>query len=298
MNILYIDKEVHLSIKNNQILIKKDKKEIIIPTNEVKTIFIDNFFSFSKKFLEVCNKNNISLIIADEKHYPNIILLNLNNPFFKMYENIKLQIDLDENNKLLAWKTILSIKILNSMSLINKFNIDIFRKINKNNNKFKLLQIEGNFANNYYNDVFGKEFKRKTKYYIDDNILNSFLNYGYSILRTKIIHYLTINGLLPYFSLFHSPNNNNFALADDLIEPYRFIIDYLAISNKEKLEYGRSFDKKLKKIILDVLNIKVKVKNKGYYILNDAIQLAIKDYKQFLITKDLKFLKTFKITLY
>jgi CRISPR-associated protein Cas1 len=298
MNILYIDKEVHLSIKNNQILIKKDKKEIIIPTNEVKTIFIDNFFSFSKKFLEVCNKNNISLIIADEKHYPNIILLNLNNPFFKMYENIKLQIDLDENNKLLAWKTILSIKILNSMSLINKFNIDIFRKINKNNNKFELLQIEGNFANNYYNDVFGKEFKRKTKYYIDDDILNSFLNYGYSILRTKIIHYLITNGLLPYFSLFHSPNNNNFALADDLIEPYRFIIDYLAISNKEKLEYGRSFDKKLKKIILDVLNIKVKVKNKGYYILNDAIQLAIKDYKQFLITKDLKFLKTFKITLY
>ena len=40
------------------------------------------------------------------------------------------------------------------------------------------------------------------------------------------------------------------------------------------------------------------MKNKGNFILNEAINLVIKDYKQFLITKDLKYLNTLKIKLF
>jgi CRISPR/Cas system-associated endonuclease Cas1 len=61
MNVLYIDNEVKISVKNSHFLIKKKEKEIVIPVNEIKTIFIDNFFSFSKKFLEICNKNKITI---------------------------------------------------------------------------------------------------------------------------------------------------------------------------------------------------------------------------------------------
>jgi CRISPR-associated protein Cas1 len=146
--------------------------------------------------------------------------------------------------------------------------------------------------------VYGKDFKRKTKYFIEKDVINAFLNYGYSLLRSKITHYLTINGLLPYFSIFHSPNNNNFALADDLIECYRFLIDCLVFKNLEKFQYAEILDTNLKKLALSVFSVKVNVKNKGNFTLNEAIDLAIKDYKQFLITKDSKYLNTFKIKLF
>ena len=308
MDSLFINKEVLISIKNNNLRIqnKEKTKEIIIPLHELKTILIDDFFSISKKFFEICIKNNITLIMTDEKHYPSIFLLNLNNPYFKMYDTLKNQLNLENNEslKMQIWKKFLFIKILNSFRLINVVSkkdfckIDYFRKIYKTNNKLVLLQIEGEIANLYYKMIFGESFKRQTKYYINKDVINSFLNYGYTILRSKIIHYLSINGLMPYFSIFHSSNNNNFALADDILECYRYLIDYLVIKNIKLFEYLDKLDTNLKKLALSVFSLKVKVKNKGSFNLNDAIMMAIKDYKNFLITKELKFLNKFKTQLY
>ena len=300
MSLLYIDKEVKLSIKNRNFLVKSKNKEIIIPVNEIKTILIDNFFSITKEFFDICKENNITLIMTNNKHYPNIMLVNINNPYFKMYESLQYQIDIDKDEKLkiLVWKKILTIKLLSYMNLTEKYDLQILRKIKKTDSKLELLQIEGEFANFFFKKMYGKGFKRKTKYFIEKDIINAFLNYGYALLRSKITHYLTINGLLPYFSIFHSPNNNNFALADDLIECYRFLIDCLVFKNLEKFHYVETLDTYLKKLALSVFSMKVNVKNKGNFILNEAIDLAIKDYKQFLITKDLKYLNTLKIKLY
>jgi len=300
MSVLYIGKEIKLSIKNKHFLVKHKNKEIIIPANEIKTILIDSFFSITKEFFSICEENNITLIMTNNQHYPNIMLINLNSPYFKMYENLQYQINFDKNEKLkiLAWKKILIIKLLSYMNLTKKLNFQIFRKIKNSNSKLELLQIEGEFANSFFKEIYGENFKRKSKYFVEKDVINSFLNYGYSLLRSKIIHYLTINGLLPYFSIFHSPKNNNFALADDLIECYRFVIDSLVLKNLKEFQYIDILNTDLKKLALSAFSLKVNIKNKGNFILNDAIDLAIKDYKQFLITKDLKYLNAFKIKLF
>ena len=100
MSLLYIDKEVKLSIKNRNFLVKSKNKGIIIPVNEIKTILIDNFFSITKEFFDICKENNITLIMTNNKHYPNIMLVNINNPYFKMYESLQYQIDFDKDEKL------------------------------------------------------------------------------------------------------------------------------------------------------------------------------------------------------
>lgn len=300
MSVLYVDKEIKLSVKNEHFLVKNKNKQITIPANEIKTILIDNFFSITKNFFELCNKYNITLIMTDNKHYPTMMLINPNNPYFKMYENLQYQIDFDykSNLKILVWKKILKIKHLSYMNLIKEFNLSNFRKIHYTNSKLELLQIEGEFSKYFFKKLYGEDFKRKSKYSIEKDVINSFLNYGYSILRSKIIHYLTINGLLPYFSIFHSANNNNFALADDLIECYRFLIDFLILKHLKEFQYIETLDANLKKIALSVFSLKVNIKNKGNFIVDDAIKLAIKDYKQFLITKDFKYLNTLKIKLF
>ena len=55
--------------------------------------------------------------------------------------------------------------------------------------------------------------------------LNSFLNYGYAIIRAAIARAIVAAGLLPSLGLHHRNRSNAFCLADDLIEPLRPLVD-------------------------------------------------------------------------
>lgn len=54
---------------------------------------------------------------------------------------------------------------------------------------------------------------------------NATLNYGYAILRGAIARNLVMHGLEPCIGLQHHNQLNSYNLADDLIEPYRPLID-------------------------------------------------------------------------
>ena len=64
--------------------------------------------------------------------------------------------------------------------------------------------------------------------------LNSKLNYGYAVLRNGIIRSLINKGFQPAIGLHHANQLNAFNLADDLIEPFRPIVDFIAISIEEE----------------------------------------------------------------
>jgi CRISPR-associated protein Cas1 len=53
------------------------------------------------------------------------------------------------------------------------------------------------------------------------------LNYGYAVLRGGVARCIVATGLLPAFGLHHMNKSNAFNLADDVIEPYRPIVDHL-----------------------------------------------------------------------
>jgi CRISPR-associated protein Cas1 len=55
--------------------------------------------------------------------------------------------------------------------------------------------------------------------------LNSFLNYGYAVLRAAVARAIVAAGLLPSLGLYHRNRSNPFCLADDLIEPLRPLVD-------------------------------------------------------------------------
>ena len=63
-----------------------------------------------------------------------------------------------------------------------------------------------------------------------ENPINSRLNYGYAIIRNCIIKELYTTGFMPALGLHHTNQYNAFNLADDLIEPFRPMVDLLARS--------------------------------------------------------------------
>lgn len=58
---------------------------------------------------------------------------------------------------------------------------------------------------------------------------NACLDYGYSVLRGHLIRAVLAAGLAPALGVFHRGRGNAFALADDLIEPFRPAIDEVAL---------------------------------------------------------------------
>jgi CRISPR-associated protein Cas1 len=55
--------------------------------------------------------------------------------------------------------------------------------------------------------------------------VNIMLNYGYAIMRAAIARTLVAAGLLPMLGIHHRNRSNAFALADDLVEPLRPMVD-------------------------------------------------------------------------
>ena len=54
---------------------------------------------------------------------------------------------------------------------------------------------------------------------------NNLLNYGYAILRAVVARSLVATGLLPSVGIHHHNKYNAYCLADDIMEPYRPLVD-------------------------------------------------------------------------
>ncbi len=81
--------------------------------------------------------------------------------------------------------------------------------------------IEAQAARYYWPRMMGTDFRRDT----GGNGENALLNYGYTVLRAATARAVVAAGLHPTIGLFHSNRGNAFALADDLMEPFRPLVD-------------------------------------------------------------------------
>jgi CRISPR-associated protein Cas1 len=81
--------------------------------------------------------------------------------------------------------------------------------------------VEAEAARRYWPLLFGQEFRRDT----DGDGLNGLLNYGYAILRAATARAVMAAGLHPSLGLMHANRGNALVLVDDLMEPFRPLVD-------------------------------------------------------------------------
>lgn len=80
---------------------------------------------------------------------------------------------------------------------------------------------EGHAARAYWPLMFGKDFRRLQ----DGDGVNALLNYGYAILRATVARHVMAAGLHPGIPLHHANEGNPMRLVDDLMEPFRPLVD-------------------------------------------------------------------------
>jgi CRISPR-associated protein Cas1 len=81
--------------------------------------------------------------------------------------------------------------------------------------------VEAEAARRYWPLLLGTDFRRDT----DGGGLNGLLNYGYAILRAATARAVMAAGLHPSLGLMHSNRGNALVLVDDLMEPFRPLVD-------------------------------------------------------------------------
>lgn len=88
---------------------------------------------------------------------------------------------------------------------------------------------EGQAARHYWQHLWQDaepDFKRE-KQGADDPV-NARLNFGYAVLRSLVARELVAAGLSPELGVGHHSTENPFNLADDFMEPYRFVVERVA----------------------------------------------------------------------
>jgi CRISPR-associated protein Cas1 len=100
--------------------------------------------------------------------------------------------------------------------------------------------LEAQGARRYWGLLFGDSFRR------DQNAggLNAMLNYGYTVLRAAMARAVVAAGLHPTLGLHHSNESNAMRLVDDLMEPFRPVIDLKVWQLQRKNEMDLTPDTK------------------------------------------------------
>ncbi|OLN24896.1 CRISPR-associated protein Cas1 [Desulfovibrio sp. DV] len=116
--------------------------------------------------------------------------------------------------------------------------------------------VEAEAARLYFKTCFGPDFRRDR----DAPGINAQLNYGYTVLRAATARAVMLAGLHPAFGLHHCNARNSMPLVDDLMEPFRPVVDMLALRlQRSEIE---SVDKKAKCLLSALPNVDMPLRKK------------------------------------
>ncbi len=220
---LLIENKTSITTKHLQLVLKSETKDGTVPIEDIGFIVIDHPETYlSIPAMNLLVEHNASIIICGTNHIPNGMFLNLNSHHIQQ-EIFKNQINASVPLKKQLWQQTIVEKISNQGMLLEKITSK------KNNFDFlasKVLSgdssnMEGVAANFYWKVFFEQKFKRERF----GDYPNNFLNYGYAILRAATARALSGSGLLNTLGIHHKSKYNAFALADDIMEPFRPIVD-------------------------------------------------------------------------
>lgn len=194
-----------------------------VPFEDIAVIVLNHReITLTHPVLSACGEYGISLFATSDTHHPSGVFL----PFLthsRATRWLRLQLDMPRPVAKQAWASIVRKKIANQAACLQLSGIEGADRLEAYAHRVRSGDsgnVESQAAAFYFAKLFGKDFQRGQERWI-----NAALDYGYAVLRGTIARGLVAHGLLPSIGLFHASEQNAFNLADDLIEPFRPLVD-------------------------------------------------------------------------
>ena len=220
-----IGQAAELHIKCGQLEITTGDGIFLVPVEDVDQIMAHGAnIRLSTMDLSILSQNKVSVLTLDEKYLPTAIVL----PFEGHFRQSKLmhaQVGISGELRDGLWLQIIRQKIINqsrALTILGKDGAESVSRYANSITSFNADYNEALSAKEYFSHYHDGLNRRA------DDPINSRLNYGYSVVRGYIARTLVATGFHPTFSLHHDSQLNPFNLADDLIEPFRAIVDLIA----------------------------------------------------------------------
>lgn len=218
----------HLSAHRGFLLVSQEREEVgRIPLDDVAAIIVHaHGVTWTTSLVVALAERGALMVLCGSNHSPVAVCMPLDGHHG---QNARMRAQWDAGKPLTKqlWREIVVAKISWQAAVLEARGISA--------NAFEMLarrvrsgdpdNIEAQAARRYWPLLMGEDFRRDR----EAGGVNGMLNYGYTVLRSMIARSIVAAGLHPSIGIHHANRANAFALADDLIEPFRPLVDAMAM---------------------------------------------------------------------
>jgi len=265
---LYFGSPAYLSFRSAQLIINlpnaqgHDTKSGLntVPVEDIALVILDNQqLTISHGLLTALLENNVAVVQCNATHHPTGLLLPLDGHDTQA-ERFRIQVEATQPLRKQLWQQTVQAKILNQAALLKQRRqlAEPLRRWAEQVKSGDPTNLEARAAVYYWPLVFpiAPAFRRQR----EGEPPNNLLNYGYAILRAIAARALVGSGLLPTFGIHHTNRYNAYALADDVMEPYRPYVDALVCEIVKDTGDYTELTRDLKARLLGIASIDVIIK--------------------------------------
>ncbi len=280
-----ISKPCKLSIKSTNLVITDETHKFTFSLTDTDSIIFEgDQFVLTAPVLGALARYKVATLFCDEYYLPTAILL----PYKQSSLGVgilKSQIAWSDSWKASLWQVIIESKILNQTEVLAYYECDhdyMSQYIGKVylNDKYN---FEAKSARHYWKELF-LGLKREQD---SLDIRSQALNYAYAVCRSMLSRDLSVVGFECALGIWHDNQYNAFNLSDDLIEPFRPIIDIVI---KKMLE-GRDdeyLSPQIKRLIISLFDSEYIFYDDAISSIRKVSKLYVADFKKAAMSQTLE----------
>ena len=197
-----------------------------VPLDDITALILSaHQITLSKGLLVALAERNIPVLTCGKNYHPLAISL----PYDAHHDQtgiLWMQIEVSKPFAKRLWQAVVKEKIENQRLILEHFepSSPVVADLNVLARRVKSgdpENMEAQAARRYWTALLGVDFRRDVR----AGSVNALLNYGYSIIRAATARAVSGAGLTPALGIHHHNRKNAFALVDDLMEPFRPLVD-------------------------------------------------------------------------
>ena len=232
--ILLIESPCSLSIDIGRVRIRRDDKADahVAPMDVAVLVLHHHAISLSVGTLRELALAGACIMATDAQHMPCALMLPTQ-ANRAAASRLRRQIaHLDDALSQTLWQEIVRARIRTQAANLRHFELTGALRLDRVIDEVEIgdrTHREGQAARHYWQHLWQDaepDFRRE-KQGADDPV-NARLNFGYAVLRSLVARELVAAGLSPELGVGHHSSENPFNLADDFMEPYRFVVERVA----------------------------------------------------------------------
>lgn len=243
----------NLKIRYGQLIISSNgQQKSCIPCEDIGVLLVDHQgVCYTHSVFTQLLHNGAAVVLCGVNHQPTGMLLPLESNVIQA-ERFRQQIDVKEPVKKKLWQQLIRAKIKHQAKIIGK-DSEVYKSLMTFRERVRSGDpdnIEAQASRKYWPAFIGDaNFHRD----INGKSPNNLLNYGYMVMRAAVARALCSAGLLPCLGIHHHNRYNAFALADDVVEPFRGFVDAKVREIVRGGDFDGELDQQTKAKLLEVL---------------------------------------------